>query len=176
MKRFRFTAALLLALGAVSAPASATIVSPAPGTPVTAAGSINYRANVIDTACDWSFDGTVSSSTTVRVVSGSSTNCGVGTMTFESLPATKTLLVVAGQLTNEWSLPLTIRYVIPIYGTCWYQTTLAGTWTSDGFDTHLTLWVSGRLASIRLLSGSSPLCSATPAITGEITLFEVAAE
>lgn len=156
---------------AVAAPAAATIVSPAAGTPVTVDGSIVLNGGLFTINCAVNLAATVGSGTTSSITGGSAV-CGspVVSFTFENAPWQKSLLLSGGALTGDWRID-GVRFTIsaPSLITCTHYGALSGTWTSNGRDTVLTITM--RLSVLLLdRAVSSGACIASPRVTGTLTL------
>lgn len=161
------TALFVVALFGFSTAASATITSPTSGS-VTANGDITLRGSFINTTCAVSLTGTIASGTTVNNISGSSSGCGIGTLTFNVRNMTKTM-----NLDGTWRLSgVDATLSAPIVGVCSYRGHLGGTW-AQGLD-GVELTVTAPASSLSKYSGGS-LCIGVPTVTGTVTLLGVEA-
>ncbi|MBB4664328.1 hypothetical protein [Conexibacter arvalis] len=166
MKKLLLSAALAVtAMLAFTSVASATIISPDPGRPATANGTIEFQGNILTATCSMTLSGTVATTTTVDVGGGSG-NCSAGALTLSGFNWLKTV-----NLDGTWSLS-TIRatVAVPVVGNCSYAGTIGGTWASDGVNTILTVF--DELSSVEK-TGGSPLCINDPVLAGTMTLLGV---
>jgi hypothetical protein len=159
----------LAATIAAAAPASATIVSPAAGTPVTADGSFVLQAGFVSFTCTIALNATIASGTTASITGGSG-SCVNASLTLESLPWQKQLLVVDGILTRGWRIDdFRITIAAPGLISCTYFGSMSGDWAVSGRDTVLTF--TTRLDRIVLdVMRSSALCGRDPVFRGTLTL------
>lgn len=167
MKKIITTLALaVVALFATSSIASATF-DQSPGTRSTASGTVSFAGNILTATCRMSLAGQITSGTTLEATSGSG-SCNVGGLTLNNFPWEQTLLVVDGDLTGEWQIPIDATVEVPLVGDCRYAGVLGGTFDTDGVNTILTIDQS-LLTSVRKVSGSV-LCTDNPRVSGSLTL------
>jgi hypothetical protein len=175
MKKLFLAAALgVVAMFSMAQVASANIISPGVGGAVTANGSISLRGAILNTVCNLTLNGRVVSTTNVLVTGGSG-NCNTGTLILSDFNWLKTIT-----LAGAWNLAglaagtgIRAQVNVPLLSRpCIYRGSIGGTWSSDGFDTILTI-LGGSTALVLDRVNSDSLCSATPTVTGTITLLDV---
>lgn len=148
----------------VASAASATITSPAVGAGVAANGRVTLRGSVVNTTCSIVLTGRVASGTVVSGITGVSTGCSIGTLTFNSVGNKEIAL------NRTWSLSVRGTLLAPIVGTCIYSGFVSGSWAyRAGTGTELT--ITGNTLTVQ--SGSGPLCIRFPIVTGTLTLLGV---
>lgn len=156
--------ALLLAVLAPAA--SATITSPAVGSPVSTSGQITIRGSIANTRCAISANGVVQAGLTSVSSSFVTRSCSpVATLTF---PAAEVWQI---DLVRTWRVNLTLTLTDAITGSCTYLGTITGTWRQD-FSAGLVKTITGN--SLVLWSGGG-LCTTRPIVTGTLTTPSVIA-
>lgn len=148
----------------VASAASATITSPAVGAGVAANGRLTLRGSLVTTTCSIVLTGRVASGTVVSGISGVSTGCTIGALTFNSVENKEIAL------NRTWSLSVRGTLVAPIVGTCIYSGFVSGTWAYNA-STGTELTITGD--TLTKQSGSGPLCIRSPIVTGTLTLLGV---